>query len=258
MEKKIAIVIPNHRANLKWNEEISLQRCKEVFGKYDVILVHPEKMDLEEHKKYGIITKFIGLDPKYFKSDLMYNRLMNIPYFYRNFLEYDYILIYQLDTFIFENNLEEWCNMNFDYIGAPWIDSEWMKANIRKMPVLSKFYNLVGNGGLSLRKVKTFYRGSIFLYPLALFWKGNWHEDVFWSAVAKKFMPGFKIPDVKTALKFAFEEHPEKCYEMNDHQLPFGCHAWEKYNTAFWAVQLKKYGYDISDKIVQKSPVNVE
>jgi hypothetical protein len=248
MSKRIAIVIPNHRGTLKWNEEISLRRCKEVFGKFDVILVYPEGINVNEYKKYDIISKYIPLQPNYFTSDLMYNRLMNIPYFYRHFLDYDYILIYQLDTFVFENNLEEWCDMNIDYVGAPWIDSDWIKENDKKLPGIGKYFNRVGNGGLSLRNVRKFYYGSIFLYPIAFFWKGNWHEDVFWSSVAKRLIPGFKIPKIKTALKFAFEEDPEKCYELNGFELPFGCHAWEKHNTAFWAPHFKKYGYDIREK----------
>jgi hypothetical protein len=247
MKSKIAIVIPNHRATLKWNEDISLRRCKEVFGGYDVILVYPQGIDITEYKKYDIISKYIPLKQKYFSSEAMYNRLMNIPYFYKFFLQYDYILIYQLDTFVFENNLEEWCSKNIDYVGAPWIDSTWINILKKKISWIDKFIYPVGNGGLSLRKVKTFYFGSIYLYPLALFWKGRWHEDFFWTSVAKRLIPGFKIPDVKTALTFAFEEYPEKAYEMNGNKLPFGCHAWEKFNTPFWSEQFKKYGYDISN-----------
>ncbi len=247
MKKRIAIVIPNHRATLKWNEKVSLQRCKEVFSEYDVILVHPEGIKLDEYESYGIITKYIGLKPKYFTNESMYNRLMNIPYFYKHFLDYDYILLYQLDTFVFENNLEDWCDKGYDYIGAPWIDSHWIKHLNKKLPGIKWLINRVGNGGLSLRKVKTFYYGSIYLYPVALFWKGNWHEDFFWTSVGKKLIPGFKLPDVTTALKFAFEEIPEKCYELNGNELPFGCHAWEKYNTPFWVSHFKRYGYDIEE-----------
>ena len=249
MKNRIAIVIPNHRATLKWNEDISLRRCKEVFSEYDVILVHPEGIATSEYEKYTIISKYIPLKPKYFSNESMYNRLMNIPYFYRYFLKYDYILIYQLDTFVFENNIEEWCNMNPTYIGAPWINSTWVNNLKKKISWIDKFIYPVGNGGLSLRKVKPFYYGSVFLYPLALFWKGKWHEDFFWSSVAKRLIPGFKIPDTKIALKFAFEEHPEKAYELNGNTLPFGCHAWEKFNTSFWAPHFKKYGYDIADFI---------
>lgn len=243
MKKRIAIIIPIHKSNLKWNEKISLQRCKEVFSKYDVILVHPEGIDTSEYKKY--VSKYIGLKPKFFDY-IKHNRLRTIPYFYRQFLEYDYILIHELDAFIFENNLEEWCNMRFDYVGAPWIDNSWIKHLKKKISWIDKFIYRVGNGGLSLRKVKTFYYGSIYLYPVALFWKGEWHEDIFWSSVAKKLIPGFKIPDINTALKFAFEEYPEKCYELNGMNLPFGCHAWEKYNIQFWVKHFKKYGYDLN------------
>ena len=55
MKNKVAIVIPNHRATLKWNEDISLRRCKEVFGGYDVILVHPEGVETKEYEKYRTI-----------------------------------------------------------------------------------------------------------------------------------------------------------------------------------------------------------
>lgn len=247
--KKVAIVIPNHRATLKWNEQISLARCKEVFNEYDVILAHPKGISLEEYEEYDVITKYIGLNPKYFKNEAKYNRLMNIPYFYKHFLEYDYILIYQLDTFVFENNLDEWCNMGFDYIGAPWINSTWIQELNNKIPGIKRLIKKVGNGGLSLRKVKKFYYGSIYLYPLALFWKGKWHEDFFWSSVAKRLIPGFRIPDVKTALQFAFEETPEECYKLNGNQLPFGCHAWEKFNPDFWAPHFKHYGYTIPEPI---------
>lgn len=246
MKKNVAIVIPNHRATLKWNEDISLRRCKEIFGNYDVILVHPKGIKTDEYKKYDVIKQFIPLNPKYFSNESMYNRLMNTPYFYKHFLKYEYILIYQLDTFVFENSLEEWCNMNIDYVGAPWIESTWIRSLQQKISWIDKFIYPVGNGGLSLRKVKTFFYGSIYLYPIALFWKGKWHEDFFWSSVAKRLIPGFKIPDVKTALNFAFEEHPEKLYLLNNNKLPFGCHAWEKFNTPFWKQHLKKYGYDIS------------
>jgi hypothetical protein len=27
-------------------------------------------------------------------------------------------------------------------------------------------------------------------------------------------------------------------YELNGHELPFGCHAWERYDRAFWEEQL--------------------
>jgi hypothetical protein len=154
------------------------------------------------------------------------------------------MLVYQLDTFVFENNIDEWCDKGFDYVGAPWIDVQWTEKLNAKIPYVDKLIYPVGNGGLSLRKVKTFYYGSIYLYLVTvLLWKKKWHEDLFWSTAGKRLIPFFKIPKVKEALKFAFEEHPEKCFELNNRILPFGCHAWEKFNPDFWEIQFKKYGY---------------
>jgi hypothetical protein len=39
---------------------------------------------------------------------------------------------------------------------------------------------------------------------------------------------------LKDALEFAFERYPRKCFKLNNHNLPFGVHAWEKYDKSFW------------------------
>jgi hypothetical protein len=53
------------------------------------------------------------------------------------------------------------------------------------------------------------------------------------------FMPGniilnSMIAPLEVALRFAFEANPRICYEMNNYEIPFGCHAWEKYDKEFW------------------------
>jgi len=60
------------------------------------------------------------------------------------------------------------------------------------------------------------------------------NEDLFWSDRAKLFYPDFKIAPIDIALKFAFEAHPRCCFERNKNRLPFGCHAWAKWDRAFW------------------------
>lgn len=246
MNQKCAIVIPVYRAEINGNENISLSRILEVFGdRHHIILVHPEGLNISQYAEYKGITNYIPMKKEYFISVLSYSELMTKPYFYKHFLQFDHILIAQLDTFIFENNLDYWCNSGFDYIGAPWIDSVWIKELKKKISWIDKFINPVGNGGLSLRQVKKFYYGSIVLKPILLFWKAKWHEDFFWGSVAGRVLPFFKVPDVKTALKFAIEENPEKCYLLNESKLPFGCHAWEKFEPEFWAKHLESYGYKI-------------
>jgi hypothetical protein len=252
--QKVAIVVPHHRNILSWNEIISLKRCKEVFHDYDVILTYPESMKKDKFIEFKIFSKFLPLEDKHFSSEVAYNNLLIKPIFYKNFLKYEFILIYQLDTFIFENNLLQWCNSGYDYIGAPWSNkSIWLNNYKKRFPFLSKFMGKVGNGGLSLRRVKKFYLISIILYPIGLLWKGKWHEDIFWSWVAKALIKNFKIPTEEIALKFSFEQEPKACYELNNNELPFGCHAWEKFDVNFWSQHLAKYGYEINFKLNEES-----
>lgn len=57
----------------------------------------------------------------YFKGIAGYNRLMMSPEFYETFAQWEYILIYQTDAWVFSDRLSEWCSKGYDYIGAPWI-----------------------------------------------------------------------------------------------------------------------------------------
>ena len=154
------------------------------------------------------------------------------------------MLIHQTDCFVFKNELNEWCNKGYDYIGPPWIHKEWMEGFARnlKMPFLKNYLSVVGNGGFSLRKVRKFYLFSKINWVIAS--KTNFNEDVFWSNLTRILFPRFKIAKFKDALAFGFEDEPEKCYIMNDKNLPFGCHAWEKNDTNFWRKCFKECGYD--------------
>jgi hypothetical protein len=67
---------------------------------------------------------------------------------------------------------------------------------------------------------------------------GTANCDYFWSDEAVKYWPDFKIASVETGLKFAFEVAPRWCFERNGGRLPFGCHAWPRYDRAFWEPHL--------------------
>lgn len=135
---------------------------------------------------------------------------------------------------------------------------------------------LVGNGGFSLRKVQdhletlesgrffesadAYYRrkhsqqglsqralGQVTRVLKAMGYKNTvtWfinnfggNEDRFWAENARIFNPAFRVAPPEVALEFAFEVAPTLCYEMNRRRLPFGCHAWAKYDRAFWAPYL--------------------
>ena len=75
-------------------------------------------------------TEYDNLTPS------MYSKMFSSEYFWDFFIG-EKILIYQEDSIIFKNNIEEF--LHFDYIGAPW--PEGQNDNM----------NGVGNGGISLR-----------------------------------------------------------------------------------------------------------
>jgi hypothetical protein len=60
------------------------------------------------------------------------------------------------------------------------------------------------------------------------------HEDLFWSFDARRFLPEFRIASVEEALGFAFEVEPRQAFELAGGKLPFGAHAWARYDREFW------------------------
>ena len=73
------------------------------------------------------------------------------------------------------------------------------------------------------------------------------NEDIFWSYFSKNTNGKFNIPDFKTALKFAIEKNPKEAFELNNLTLPFGVHAWEKWDRAFWKPIIEQFGYLIDN-----------
>jgi len=256
--KKVAIVIPRYREKLTTSEKQSYKHLIHYLNEYDKYWLMPDNLKLEKVDTQGLKQNFksIKLPAKHFEGVKTYSKLLLIQNFYKLFSDYQYILIYQLDALVFKNELKYWCDQNYDYIGAPLLNSKigWLTHPQGKQ-------NAVGNGGLSLRKVSSFIKVldqakqslnkpnnkdqllNFWLKTIGLRTRKKWltnienypfNEDGFWSFEAIKYWPKFKVPSVKTALKFAFETQPQICYQLNEKQLPFGCHAWVKYNKKIW------------------------
>lgn len=238
MSKITAIVIPIYKKEMSASERISFERALEIFPKNDIVIVSPQSLNLENYLAFSSRIKVETFDDEFFKNIAGYNRLMLSGGFYKRFLNYKYILIYQLDAYVFENQLDYWEKANYDYVGSPWLIPPPIASGRKpKVDIQHWFVNRVGNGGLSLRKVKTHYRIMIFFWGLIQFFPKN--EDMFLGLLMDFLNPFFKKPQAMEALKFAFELHPQKSFELNNHQLPFGVHAWEKYEPEFWREWIK-------------------
>lgn len=236
----VVVVIPIYKNELSKSERKSLDRCLEILINHPITIICPDQLKFDSNFFNNVDVKFQVFDKAYFKSVDTYSKLMLSTEFYKRFLNYKYILIYQLDAFVFRDELLEWCNKGFDYIGAPWMDEANYQSWSKDFSLLRKtlkrlninFINYVGNGGFSLRNVKKCFLTLLLFNNKVSKFKHN--EDIFWSYFVTSYLPFFRVADLQTALKFSFETCPEKCYILNQHQLPFGCHAWEKHNIDFW------------------------
>lgn len=258
---KVAIVIPVYKNKLEPLEELALEQCLRILNNYKIFVIKPESLDLTVLKPYSALD-YVSFSDRYFESRQGYNELMLWDGFYEQFLDYQYILIHQLDAFVFEDNLEEWCDKGFDYIGAPWLREnkyiDVFKAvksivlsalhtwfNIKQpntdLPTEIQFENKVGNGGLSLRRVQKFYKAckkeNAALAKYRDRTEHYFNEDVWWGIEVNRKSLALKIPGYKTAVFFSIENHPERAFELTGGALPFGCHAFNVH-LDFWKRQL--------------------
>jgi hypothetical protein len=75
------------------------------------------------------------------------------------------------------------------------------------------------------------------------------NEDIFWGVVVPDRCGLFNVPRPEEAISFAFEAAPEYLFELNQSQLPFGCHAWERYNPQFWRNTLRRIDMDLPEAV---------
>jgi len=245
------IVIPIYKEfdKLEVTEKQAINRAFEIFTNRTICFVGPFKLDISpymaEASRFSIHLKTQQFTDFYFKDIRGYNALLLSLEFYNAFLEYKYILIYQPDCWVFRDELDLWCSKGYDYIGAPWTDDINLERviNNRKKPLfklsifIQKALGLkkdwrVGNGGLALHNVKASIKVlQLFKNKVQKF---SANEDLFWGIYMPLLYPFFKVPDEQDAIAFAFEKDPEKYFQLNKQQLPFGCHAWQKYNYEFW------------------------
>lgn len=252
-KSKIIIVTPIYTTAITATEAAALRQCKEVLPGYPKCIVKPRSLDIVPIIEAYPVDCVVSFDDSYFKGIAGYNCLMMSTEFYRAFAGFEYILIYQTDAWVFSDQLAEWCDKGYDYVGAPWIPKpKYRKLYYQAFACVKHIYDLAagrpdyrqlwykaGNGGLSLRRTSSFTRTTVELRPVVeMYLRKNgikfYNEDIFWSIGANRHGAGLKIPEWREALQFAFDMHPSVCFELNGGRLPFGCHGWNKTQSEMW------------------------
>ena len=267
--KKVVIVIPLYKANPQRSEQASFRQCLSVLRKYDISLLTYKELDISVYeliaKEFNCVLNKVYFSKDYFVSISGYNRLCLNPVLYKKFFEYKFMLIYQLDAWVFKDELEFWCDKGYDYIGAPWFEKDGDGYTY-------DFVEDVGNGGLSLRNVAFCYKvlcrfryapiqpmreilrkstspnlrllralvrslgvRNNLAYFLSDYDKNAKNEDGYFSLFRKSYVK-CNFPSPIEAMGFAFEVHPSFLFLLNNRKLPFGCHAYRKNEfDIFWS-----------------------
>jgi len=260
----VAVVIPIYKPRPLEGEVKSLMQCLQVLSSRPLYLVSPRSLDTAPYAELarqhqGLRVGEAKFDDHFFASVDGYNALLRSADFFGHFERYPYLLIHQLDAYVFRDDLDYWCDQGYAYIGAPWF--EGFQESGRKT-----FFG-VGNGGFSLRstsaalRVLSELRAGPPVRPVKPFrlrnlWRsppkptplnpdyddlhgfiGN--EDLFWGEACRRHFSWYRVPAPKVALRFSFEMHPAYLYEKNQRQLPMGCHGWERYEPAFWQQHIR-------------------
>ena len=111
-KKLVAVVVPlSNNPDLTAEERISLKHLDHFLVKYDKFFIAPKKLKFDYPN-----FKMKRFNDKFFGSVMAHRNLLFSPRFYKAFSEYEFILIYHLDSLVFSDQLEAWCKMNFDYI----------------------------------------------------------------------------------------------------------------------------------------------
>ncbi len=272
-QQTVVVLVFTHKPQLDWYEEISLRQCEKVLGgSHPIRLVCPGGLDVGAYLKIApsVVPEFVPA--RFLASIEAYNRFKISSWLYHRFRRYDFILTYELDAFVFRDELLDWCREGWDYIGAPWFEG-WDNATAES-PFIGG-----GNSGFSLRRTEPCLRISMavewvqrILPPriyrsakfrklifseycrnlLDLAGKTDFHEDDFWAVQVPRVFPNFRIAPFERAKYFSLEANARHIFRETQAGMPFGCHAWHRCDTDFWRPWIEAKGYHWPEKMEAK------
>lgn len=217
--KDVCIIIPIYKDNitksLLYDEVESIYHTCELFKEHDIYFICSEKLNTSFYKRFNCKFKYFE-----FSTQLEYSQLCLNYLFYNEFINYKYMLICQPDAYVFKNNILDWCNKGYDYVGALILFDDNMNPIFGDENInIHGYKNVAFNGGLSLRNIQNFY--NVCLKYKNELKDETMHEDMY---ICFKLNDNLKITTIDDAIKFSAENQTYCIYPKVYNELPFGCH----------------------------------
>jgi hypothetical protein len=268
---KVCVVIPWHRAALLPYERVAATRCLDVLSQHEIVIIKPHALSDEQLPRSANVRSE-NFPDECFSSVAAYNRLMLSDTLYARFASYEFILIHQLDALVFRDELLRWCRAGYDFVGAPWLPDPHVPSRFEDLHLAMRraryrwsnrrygatnglhrwqYMYSSGNGGFSLRRVaKAREVLDVFSAEAEEYRRDNLNEDFFFTVQANRFRTHVRVPSYRRAAAFAWELEPSVCATLNNGELPFGCHGWNKLHRDEWRPIFHDLGYSLDELLL--------
>ena len=266
-EIRPVVVIPLYKLELSALEWASFASITSVLALHPIAILAPRRLApllgdwLAARLDLAALHLQLHLVDDHWLADVpAYNHLMLQPWFYEHYQGYSHLLIAQLDSYVFRDELLLWCRQPYAYLGAPIYPegaaygeagcqavgcggfslralAAFRQAFARNprlvgladLPSVIRGYNLRGAGVRLLRLLRLLLSGDCRLrqrHNLVQRRLGL-NEDVIFGAVLPRLLPWFTVPDYATACRFCLDRYVERDLAAQA-GLPFGAHGWFK------------------------------
>lgn len=236
-KNQVAVAIPIYKHQFEGLEQFSIDYSLAVLKNRDCTFVAPAGLDCGYYAARYPRVRFEFFPAEYFVSVESYSRLLLNPDYYQRFADFEFVLLLQPDAILLADHIDHWSAQPYDYIGAPWPDGVELTIKLDRFrgDLARPVRAYVGNGGLSLRRVRKCL-ALIKEFPEThfMFSHTGTNEDSFFSLLGQ-LSGDFLVPNQIVASRFSMELRPEYYHVVNGGHYPMGVHAWAVVNPTFWA-----------------------
>ena len=222
------IVIPAYNNRISDFETRNFKNnVEKLYKDFDICIVCPThlKKDIYNNIIPEANIQYLHLPSRNFSGKNSYSDMMLSPQFYENFKQWKYILILQLDAYIFgtANELNHFIDLGKTYIGAPWTLDYSRRLGIPE--------ETCGNGGLSLRNVER----MISLLKLKDTKRNERLKTVEDQYISYMLYNLKESTDIETALNFSIDNDTEYWHRRLG-KLPWGIHMGKQEFVDYWNI----------------------